>query len=615
MNLANWTTRLLGDSAPASDDSQREEPALGAAPPSLVGSRVGAYLITKRLGAGGVGEVFKGVDEMLKREVAIKVLRDELASDPVFLKRFSNEAQLLAKLSHPNVASVHAFLHEGDKQLMVMEYVAGIGLDEFVRAGGPVPIERALTIFRRALDGIEHAHANGIVHRDIKPANIMLADSGQVKVMDFGIARALDCQENLTRHGQVAGTAKAMSPEQIRGQKADVRSDIYSLGIVLYTLLAGRPPFEDGSDHALMMAQLEQAPPPLRGLVGNLPSKVEAAVMRALEKDPSARFQTAREFARAIDACLADLAPAAKPAANRPLDGAATASRTAINPALQGVQQLPVGSGRAAASAPARSAGPRWVRVGAVSAAVLALVGGAALLWTQRSSLDTPANASTPPPAVTPQTSVSQAPSGEPLPPPAPVAEPAPAVAPEPVVAAQVPARAPQMPVPATAPPLSPTLAIEFAPLRTLAIARMAAGTGAAAGATDSAQTFQPGERIRLLVKPSVDSHVYCYLQDENRRILRFYPNRFHKSALVKAGAPREIPGKMRFELVANRLGVTETIACFASPRDLMAELPHAVAGPDLTPLPVASLDDVKSAFVRLAGNALAEASLSVQVK
>ena len=271
----------------------------------MVGSRVGPYLISKRLGEGGVGEVFKGVDVMLKREVAIKVLHHEFAADPLFVERFSREAQLHAKLSHPNVATVHAFLHEGDKQFMVMEYVAGISLDEFVRSGGPVPVGRALSIFRRALDGIEHAHRNGIVHRDIKPANIMVADNGEVKVMDFGIARALDSQERLTRIGQVAGTAKAMSPEQIRGAEADVRSDIYSLGIVLYTLLAGRAPFDADSDIALMRAQLEQAPPPLRALAADVPPEVEAAVMRALQKDPSARFQTVGEFSHALDACMA----------------------------------------------------------------------------------------------------------------------------------------------------------------------------------------------------------------------------------------------------------------------------------------------------------------------
>ena len=304
------------------------------------------------MGAGGVGEVFKAEDVMLKREVAIKVLRNELASDPLFLERFTQEAQLHAKLSHPNVASVHAFLHEGDKQFMVMEYVAGISLDEFVRSGGPVPVERALSIFRRALDGIEHAHQCGIVHRDIKPANIMLADNGQVKVMDFGIARALDSQERLTRLGQVAGTARSMSPEQIRGAQADVRSDIYSLGIVLYTLLAGRAPFDGETDLALMKAQVEQAPPPLHGLVGNLPPKVEAAVMRALEKDPSARFQTVGAFSRALDACMAGPTTTPRPIPNHPdpatsartvlnpmLHDAQASSRTVVNPALQGARQ------------------------------------------------------------------------------------------------------------------------------------------------------------------------------------------------------------------------------------------------------------------------------------
>jgi len=270
MSYANWTTRFLvgnpqGSETPpekhgraSAGDPAQEEPVQPSVPGSLVGSRVGPYMVTKRLGEGGVGEVFKGVDVMLKREVAIKVLRDELASDPMFLARFRNEAQLQAKLSHSNVASVHAFMQEGDKQLLVMEYVPGIALDEFVRSGGPVPAERALTIFRGVLEGVDHAHSHGIVHRDIKPANIMLADSGQVKVMDFGIARAMDSQEHLTRIGHVAGTAKAMSPEQVRGKPADVRSDIYSLGIVLYTLLAGRPPFDSANDLELMKAQLER---------------------------------------------------------------------------------------------------------------------------------------------------------------------------------------------------------------------------------------------------------------------------------------------------------------------------------------------------------------------
>jgi serine/threonine protein kinase len=630
MSLANWTTRILvagakgGDASPdgRSAQSTDDESKGGSTPegPSLVGSRVGAYLITKRLGAGGVGEVFKGVDEMLKREVAIKVLRDELTADPVFLARFRNEAQLQAKLSHPNVASVHAFLQEGDKQLMVMEFVAGISLDEFVRSGGPVPVRRALEIFRRALDGIDHAHGHGIVHRDIKPANIMLADSGQVKVMDFGIARAMDSQEHLTRIGHVAGTAKAMSPEQIRGKQADVRSDVYSLGIVLYTMLAGRAPFDSSNDLELMKAQLEQAPPSLRGLVDNLPARVEATVMRALEKDPSARFQTVRDFVRAIDACLAEVAPQepAPSAAGSPLD-AATASRTAINPVLQGVKRLPAGSAvRAKDDAKkSRSALANWGWVGAISLAIVALAGGATLLWPLFSPAAKTSVAMLPWPAINPPQPAPPSTSEQTRPQPAVVDAP---TAP-PAVVASTSSVAP-LPNPLTAPALAETAQVAnpapsdaAIPLRTLSIVRLPSSGKAAAAGSDTPHRFQPGERIRLQVKSSDDAHVYCYLQDETHRILRFYPNRFSKSALVKAAEPLEIPGKMRFELVANNLKVLETVACFASARDVAQELPAAVVGTDFAKLPVASLDAVRDAFSRVAAGSLAEGRFGIDVR
>jgi serine/threonine protein kinase len=568
MSLANWTTRISpgtaqGSAVPSdgpgnasgSDDSAGAS-AQRDGPRSLVGSRVGAYLITKRLGEGGVGEVFKGVDVMLKREVAIKVLRRELASDPIFLERFRQEAQIHAQLSHPNVASVHAFLHEGDTQFLVMEYVAGISLDEFVRSGGPVPAERALRIFRQALDGIEHAHRCGIVHRDIKPANIMLADSGPVKVMDFGIARALDSQEHLTRHGQVAGTAKSMSPEQIRGAQADVRSDIYSLGIVLYTLLAGRAPFNGRDDLALMKAQLEQAPPPLRGLVDNLPRKVEAAVMRALEKDPSARFQTVREFSRALDACLAELSTA--PATTPDLRDPQTSSITVVNPELPRLQRLPKD---AAGPAAPSSASPKLNRRAvALALAIPALVAGTVVLWPRLAQREAPAAAS---------------------------------------------------PVPIAVAPTGPQVAAPLEP-RTLAIMRLPSDTTAVGSVATN--VFKPGERIRLRITPSHDAYVYCYLQDEAQRIVRFYPNRFSNSALVTTAAPLEIPGRMRFELVANTRNVTETVACFASERDLIGELPAAVVGTDFESLPATSLDEVQGAFARIAAaDTLAQASFQVQ--
>ncbi len=613
MSIANGTTRFQVGSAQG-NDSQGESSGR-AAPESLVGSRVGAYLITKRLGAGGVGEVFKAVDVMLKREVAIKVLRDELASDPIFLERFTQEAQLHGKLSHPNVASVHAFLHEGDKQFMVMEYVAGISLDEFVRAGGPVPVERALSIFRRALDGIEHAHHCGIVHRDIKPANIMLADNGQVKVMDFGIARALDSQERLTRHGQVAGTAKSMSPEQIRGAQADVRSDIYSLGIVLYTLLAGRAPFDGGSDLELMRAQVEQVPPPLHTLVKNLPAKVEAAVMRALEKDPAARFQSVGAFSRALEASLADVTTTPRPAPqsdpegsprtvlNPALRDAQMSSKTVVNPALRDSQRVPSRQpGRAA-----RSLDRPGVAVIALALLALALVAGTVLLWPRLAQRETPMDESpaSPQVAALPVEDTAAAQMSAPS-----VQEPSLAATAQPTVATTV---APTV-APTITPTITPTIAAPVTP-RTLSIIRVSSNgkPDAAPVAADATHRFKPGERVRLLVTTSHDAHVYCYLQDETRRIQRFYPNRFSKSALVRTDAPLVIPGKMGFEIVANTRNVAETIACFASERDMMAKLPAAVTGNDFASLPATSLDEVRSAFARIAGDALAQASFRVE--
>lgn len=261
----------------------------------MVGSVVGNYKIVDKIGEGGMGAVFKGIDLMLEREVAIKMLRPELARQPNVVERFRTEAVTLAKLNHPNVATLHSFFRQGDDFFMVMEFVRGETLDTVIRQQGAMPYERAVQLFCMALEGIDHAHKMGIVHRDIKPANMMLTDTGSIKVMDFGIARVLGT-DRLTKAGHLIGTVEYMSPEQVRGEETDARSDIYSLGILLYEMLTGRVPFNSTSEYELMRCQIEDAPTPPRSIAPHIPLGVEQAIMRSLAKKREARYQSASEF-------------------------------------------------------------------------------------------------------------------------------------------------------------------------------------------------------------------------------------------------------------------------------------------------------------------------------
>ncbi len=261
----------------------------------MIGSVVGNYKIIDKIGEGGMGSVFKGVDLMLEREVAIKMLRPELARQPSVVERFRTEAVTLAKLNHSNVATLHSFFRQGDDFFMVMEFVRGKTLDDVIRVQGAMQCDRAIELFCMALEGIDHAHKMGIVHRDIKPANMMLTETGSIEVMDFGIARVLGT-DRLTKAGHLIGTVEYMSPEQVRGEETDARSDIYSLGILLYEMLTGRVPFNSTSEYELMRRQIEDAPVPPRSHAPHIPLPVEQAIMRSLAKKRDARYQSANEF-------------------------------------------------------------------------------------------------------------------------------------------------------------------------------------------------------------------------------------------------------------------------------------------------------------------------------
>lgn len=279
----------------------------------MIGQTIGTYRIEQKVGEGGMGAVYRGRDLMLEREVAIKALRPELARQPELVARFRSEAVTLARLNHSHIATLYNFLRHGNDYFMVMEFVRGRTLEAIIRQSGAIETERAVRLFCQALEGIAHAHTLGVIHRDIKPANLMLTESDEVKVMDFGIARVLGTARQ-TKTGRLIGTLEYMSPEQMRGLETDARSDLYSLGILLYEMLTGRVPFQSDSDYELMRAQVEDDPPPPREFKGEIPLAVELAIMRALAKDPAARFQSATEFRAALISAVPAAALRVEPA-------------------------------------------------------------------------------------------------------------------------------------------------------------------------------------------------------------------------------------------------------------------------------------------------------------
>ncbi len=267
-----------------------------------------------RLGAGAFGEVFRAHDALLGRDVAVKRIRLDAFAEPAQLEevkqRFVREAQVAAKLRHPNIVTVHDIVSTGATSLIVMELVEGETLQARLRARGRLDLRETIRLLEQVASALDRAHANQVVHRDVKPANIMIDPSGQAKVMDFGIAK-LETAANLTSTGLIMGTPNYMSPEQARGQKVDGRSDLFSLGCVLYECLTGTKPFRAESVSGILVKILTEEPPPVDFLAAGLPSGVGAVLSRAMAKEPAARYASGAEM---IEALRAQVSGAAGPA-------------------------------------------------------------------------------------------------------------------------------------------------------------------------------------------------------------------------------------------------------------------------------------------------------------
>jgi serine/threonine-protein kinase len=264
------------------------------------------YELEELIGTGGMSSVYRAHDRLLERTVALKVLHQQYTGDEEYVERFRREARSVATLSHPNIVTViDRGEHEG-RQFIVFEYVEGENLKRLIERRGPAPVTTALELAMQIARGLSFAHQQGLIHRDVKPQNVLMNGDGQAKVTDFGIARSLDVKHGMTQTGTVLGTSDYIAPEQAQGQRVDEHTDVYSLGVVLYEMLLNEVPFPGENFVAVAMRHINEEPPSIRDKRPDVPARVEAAVHRAMAKDPQARFQTMAEFCQELEACLAE---------------------------------------------------------------------------------------------------------------------------------------------------------------------------------------------------------------------------------------------------------------------------------------------------------------------
>jgi eukaryotic-like serine/threonine-protein kinase len=434
-----------------------------------IGQRVGDYEVVSMLGAGGMGRVYRVRNLISDRTEAMKVLLPDLVVEQDLASRFISEIRMLASFDHPNIAQFYTAFQVDNQLVMMMEFVEGYTLEQLATQG-PLPESDTINYMQQVLSALSYAHGRGVVHRDIKPANIMLTSHGVIKLMDFGIAKA-QREVDLTRPGTTMGSLYYMSPEQVRGEAVDARSDIYSIGIMMYELMAGRRPFEADSAYAILNQQCNVAPQPPVEINPQLPAALSEIILCALQKDPACRFQNAQAVHNALcqvaarpDSTLtAEGVPftpvvipgAAPPATSRPatFPPATPQPSTYQPPTYQPVTYQPAAAQPAAMAAAPASSSHRgaWITVGALAVLVVLAAAAAGLPHLFHTSAKTDSDSTVPTASTT--ASVAAPPPAAPALPPA-AAVPSPAAAPVPAPAAvpttpdqTTPGNAPKTPV------------------------------------------------------------------------------------------------------------------------------------------------------------------------
>lgn len=348
---------------------------------------VGRYRLDERIGVGGMGEVWRGADEVLGRTVAVKVMLPALLDQAGFVDRFRAEARTMANLNHPGVVDVYDYHSDDTTAFLVMEHVQGEALSRTLSRVGRLTAARTMALIAQAAEALQAAHDQGIVHRDVKPGNLMVRPDGTLVLTDFGIARS-EVAAQLTVTGMVLGTAAYLSPEQAAGEKASAASDVYALGVVAYQCLAGRRPFEGDNPVELAMKHLRQTPPPLPP---DTPQVAQEVVRRAMAKDPARRWPSATHFAAAARHAATNLThpTAARPATEPPTSGAAPAAAATAAAYPAGVAEVSTQQLRYQTGGAAVGGRPSWVLVAAVVLGVIAVLLCAGLLgYAARLALD-----------------------------------------------------------------------------------------------------------------------------------------------------------------------------------------------------------------------------------